>query len=93
MSIQTCFSPTVSQIFKVKPSWFIEINGFEKYDSEGYSAQGYHKKTNKDRAGYTKQDYDNSLEFFENFGYDSVLYRKIEKDWNISLIQKEEEIA
>lgn len=84
MQIKTSHSPTVVNAFKQKPDWFIQQNGFESVDSEGYGANGYHIETKKDRAGFTEGDYINSLEHFENYGYDSILYHDIQKQWYLN---------
>ena len=81
MKIQTAYSPTVLNAFEKNPSWFVIQNAYEEFDSDGYNAFGYHKDTLKDRAGYSAQDYINSMEYFENYGYDSILYHDVKKQW------------
>lgn len=83
MNIQTSYSPTVITAFEQKPDWFVANNGYNEFDKDGYNAFGYHKDTLKDRAGYSTQDYVNSLEYFENYGYDSILYHDVKKHWNL----------
>ena len=80
----TDFSPTVVNAYKNFQSWFTKNSQYTEVDSEGYDAYGYHIETKKDRAGFTREQYQNNAEYFENAGYFSILFEKICKQWELN---------
>jgi hypothetical protein len=52
------YSPTVSVAYSKDQEWHRKLQTEDSwYDDEGYDSYGYHKDTEKDRAGYTEWDY------------------------------------
>ena len=52
------YSPTVSKAYARDQKWHDNLcQPLEWNDDEGYDSYGYHKDTDKDRAGYTENDY------------------------------------
>lgn len=52
------YSPTVFSWYDRDQEWHQKhCAENEWYDRDGYDSYGYHKDTNKDRAGYTEWDY------------------------------------
>ncbi len=52
------YSPTVNVAYSRDQEWHRKLRTEDSwYDDEGYDSYGYHKDTEKDRAGYTEWDY------------------------------------
>ncbi len=52
------YSPTVNVAYSRDQEWHRKLQTEDSwYDDEGYDSYGYHKDTEKDRAGYTEFDY------------------------------------
>ena len=52
------YSPTVSHWYSVDQGWFekyVDETGW--YDRDGYDQYGYHRDTERDRAGWKEEDY------------------------------------
>ena len=61
------YSPTVSAAYATDQEWHDKLQTEEDWhDDEGYDSYGYHKETEKDRAGYTECDYLGCGEWIEN---------------------------
>ena len=54
------YSPTVSATYGADQEWHRKLRPEDDWhDDEGYDSYGYHKDTDRDRAGYTEWDYRN----------------------------------
>ena len=52
------YSPTVNSWYRRDQKWHEKhCAENEWYDRDGYDSYGYHRLTDKDRAGYTEWDY------------------------------------
>lgn len=80
------YSPTVSSWYRRDQEWHRKhCAENEWYDRDGYDSYGYHRDTDKDRAGYTEWDYlgdgrwINLNTDYERFAYE--LYEDVASDW------------
>jgi hypothetical protein len=75
------YSPTVSAAYGADQEWHRKLRPEDDwYDDEGYDSYGYHKETEKDRAGYSEWDY---LSTFETDGdyFHHSLYYYVQDQW------------
>ena len=80
------WSPTVSASYAADEGWWDKHkkDPNDLYDVDGYDEYGYHHATEKDRAGYTEDDYLLSGRW-ETYGDDEVfeypLYEDVAREW------------
>ena len=75
------YSPTVSAAYARDQKWHDKLCGpLEWYDDEGYDSYGYHKDTDKDRAGYTENEYLGGGEWIDD-EYRHPLYENVMDEW------------
>ena len=75
------YSPTVSAAYARDQKWHDKLcHPLEWYDDEGYDSYGYHKETDKDRAGYTENEYLGGGEWIDD-EYCHPLYEDVARQW------------
>jgi hypothetical protein len=74
------YSPTVTAAYMRDQEWHRRLQADDWHDDEGYDSYGYHKATEKDRAGYTEWDYLTDGQWIDNV-YTYPLYEDIGSVW------------
>ena len=76
------YSPTVSAAYARDQKWHNKLcQPLEWHDDEGYDSYGYHMETDKDRAGYTENEYLGGGEWIDGMEYRNSLYENVMDDW------------
>lgn len=81
------YSPTVFFAYKQDRDWFKKNGGGfdngknknKEFDDDGFDKYGYNENE-KDREGYTEEDYLNDM-FFEGNEIHYILFEKVEEKW------------
>lgn len=84
------YSPTVSRSYSDNQEWFEKNGGnfsngllyLSFADNQGYDAYGYSYYNDRDRAGYTEDDY--LCDSIDNGGDGSPLYNRVQDQWYYS---------
>ena len=76
----TVYSPTVTAAYSTQSDWHRKLCNGDWVDDEGYDKYGYHKHTDKDRAGYTELDY---LGVYATDGdsFEYTLLQQVYQEW------------
>ena len=86
------YSPTVTASYLNNQDWWRnhKSNPDDWVDCDGYDQYGYHADTNRDRAGYTEEDYlsDGRWELFGEYEEEYIypLYERIAFEWSNKII-------
>lgn len=76
------YSPTVSVAYADDQKWHDKLCAEEDWhDDEGYDRYGYHKDTEKDRAGWTEWEYLSTFETEKDGYFYYSLYDRVANEW------------
>jgi hypothetical protein len=75
------YSPTVSAAYAADRDWHRKLCKGDWVDDEGYDSYGYHKHTDKDRAGWSELDYLSTFEYEVAEYFSHSLYEHVGTEW------------